>query len=151
MSRSPRRTAVLASLGVTGAAAVFGAALTLPGIAQAVDPTPSPSTSSSAAPNADDRATRHAQRQDELAEALAKELGIDKAKVAAALEKVRTERQATAKTERLGNLKTRLDEAVTAGKLSRAEADAILKAAENGVLPGGGHRGGRGFGGPGGR
>jgi hypothetical protein len=40
-------------------------------------------------------------------------------------------------------LKTRLDAAVTAGKLTRAEADAILKAAENGVLPQGLGRGKR--------
>lgn len=136
MTRSVRRTAVLAGLGVTGAAALLTMALVVPGIAQAVDPTPNPSTS--AAPGTTDREQRRTERQAELAAALAKELGVDQAKVAAALEKVRTQQRAEARTERIGQLKTRLDEAVAAGKLTRAEADAIVKAAENGVLPGGG-------------
>jgi hypothetical protein len=55
------------------------------------------------------------------------------------VEKVQTERDAVAKAQRIADLKTRLDAAVTAGTLTRAEADAILKAAENGVLPAGGH------------
>jgi len=132
MARSIRRTATITALGVTGAAGVLAMALVGPNVAFA-DPSPSPSSSSGT--SADDRATKRAQQQDELATALAKELGIDKAKVAAALEKVQTEREAAAKAERLADLKTRLDAAVTAGKLTRAEADAILKAAENGVLP----------------
>ena len=135
MARSIRRTATITALGVTGAAGVLALALVGPNVAFA-DPSPSPSSSSGT--SADDRATKRAQQQDELATALAKELGIDKAKVAAALEKVQTERAAAAKAERLADLKTRLDAAVTAGKLTRAEADAILKAAENGVLPQGG-------------
>ncbi|HEX8630532.1 MAG TPA: hypothetical protein VF755_20425 [Catenuloplanes sp.] len=155
MIRSSRRTAVLAGLGISGAAGVLGLALAVPSIAQAVDPTPGPSSSESAAPGQPgqpgqpdkaDKQARQDQRQKELAAALAKELGIDQAKVAAALEKVQTARQAEAKAERLTNLKTRLDQAVTAGKLTRAEADAILKAAENGVLPhGAGGRHGGGF------
>ena len=141
MARSIRRTATITALGVTGAAGVLALALAGPNVAFA-DPSPSPSSSTGAP--ADDRATKRAQQQDELATALAKELGIDKAKVAAALEKVQTEREAAAKAERLADLKTRLDAAVTAGKLTRAEADAILKAAENGVLPQGlGHPGKR--------
>jgi len=135
MARSIRRTATITALGVTGAAGVLALALAGPNVAFA-DPSPSPSSSSGT--TTDDRAAKRAQQQDELAAALAKELGIDKAKVAAALEKVQTERAAAAKAERLADLKTRLDAAVTAGKLTRAEADAILKAAENGVLPQGG-------------
>jgi hypothetical protein len=140
MARSIRRTATITALGVTGAAGVLGLALVGPNVAFA-DPSPSPSSSSGT--SADDRAAKRAQQQGELAEALAKELGIDKAKVAAALEKVQTEREAAAKAERLADLKTRLDAAVTAGKLTRAEADAILKAAENGVLPHGPGRPGK--------
>jgi hypothetical protein len=140
MARSIRRTATITALGVTGAAGVLALALAGPNVAFA-DPSPSPSSSSGT--TTDDRAARRAQQQDELATALANELGIDKAKVAAALEKVQTEREAAAKAERLADLKTRLDAAVTAGKLTRAEADAILKAAENGVLPQGLGRGKR--------
>jgi hypothetical protein len=40
---------------------------------------------------------------------------------------------------RLQQLKSRLDQAVTDGKLTRAEADAIVRAAEAGVLLGGGN------------
>jgi hypothetical protein len=64
--------------------------------------------------------------------------------VAAALEKVETQMQADAKAERQAALKTRLDQAVKDGKLTQEQADAILKAAEAGVLPGSG----RGHGGP---
>lgn len=87
-------------------------------------------------------ADRNGPDQQRLAEALAKELGIDQAKVAEALKKVheqlRTERpgKPTPPTseERLARLKTRLDEAVKAGKITQAEADAVLKAAQAGVL-----------------
>jgi hypothetical protein len=141
------RVSILAGIGAAGAAGV--AALTLAGSpALAEDPTPSASSSASPSTTArPDREAARAQRQDELAAALATELGIDKAKVAAALEKVQTARETQAKTDRIADLKTRLDAAVTAGQITADEAAAILKAAEAGVLPqGGGH--GRG-GGPG--
>ena len=103
------------------------------------DPSASPSASSSAPTRQPgDRDAKRAQQQDELATALAKELGIDKAKVAAALDKVQAQREADAKAERTAQLKARLDQAVKDGKLTQAEADAILKASEAGVLPGGG-------------
>ena len=94
-------------------------------------------------------------RQQQFASALAKELGVDEGKVSAALDKLRDEK-ADAKADAKGNekgdkapregerqdLKTRLDTAVKEGKLTQAEADAVLKAAEAGILgPGGGHRG----------
>ena len=41
--------------------------------------------------------------------------------------------------EKAAALKTRLDQAVTDGKLTQAEADAVTKAVENGVIGGGGH------------
>jgi hypothetical protein len=78
--------------------------------------------------------------------------------VAAALEKVQAaqraerEKNAPAKpdpAQRLEALKTRLDAAVEDGKLTADESAAILKAAEAGVLPGGGPHGGPGRGGPG--
>lgn len=77
-----------------------------------------------------DPATRRA----ELAKALAEKLGIDQAQVAAALAEIETE----ATADRKEALQQRLDEAVTAGKLTRAEADAVMKAAEAGVIPTGG-------------
>jgi hypothetical protein len=80
-------------------------------------------------------------RQQKLAEGLAKELGIDQAKVADALQKVEAQLRAQRPTnpaptneDRQEQLKTRLAEAVKAGKITQAEADAILKAAQAGVL-----------------
>jgi hypothetical protein len=126
--------------GVAAAAAAGTAALFLSGSpALAEDPTPSPSASSSAEP---DREALRQQREDEFAAALAAELGIDKAKVAAAVEKVREAQRTEAQADRLAALKTRLDEAVKAGKLTSDQAAAILKAAEEGVLPHGGPGGG---------
>ena len=175
MQRPTKRTTVLAGIAGLGAAGALGVAL-VASPAQAEDPTPAPSASSSApnpsapdssAPDSSapgssargapgpgsagpgagrpDRAADRAARQDELAAALATELGIDKAKVAAALEKVQADREAQAKADRLADLKTRLDAAVKEGKLTAEQSAAILKAAEAGVFPqGGGGRGGHG-------
>jgi len=74
-----------------------------------------------------------ATRQAELAKSLATALGVDEVKVTAALAELRTAEQA----ERSAALKTRLDQAVTDGKLTQAEADAVTKAVENGVIGGG--------------
>ena len=86
----------------------------------------------------DDATTRPTQeeRRAELATALAKELGIEEAKVTDALTALDTERNAA----RAAALQDRLDQAVTDGKLTRAEADAVKKAVEAGVIggPGGG-------------
>ena len=90
-----------------------------------------------AAAAGDDPKSRHQQ----LASALAKELGVDEQKVSDALDKLRAEKPANPPRERT-DLKTRLDQAVAEGKLTRAEADAVLKAAEAGILgpgPGMGH------------
>jgi hypothetical protein len=132
------------TLGVVAAGAVAALALGGASIAQA-DPTPAPSGSASTAPGTGnaDKDARRAQQQADLAAKLAKELGVDQAKVQAALDKIRAEQQAQAKADRLAALKQRLDQAVTDGKLTRAEADAIYKAAENGVLPEGGPGGHR--------
>jgi hypothetical protein len=151
-----RRKVTLAGIGVAGAGGLLALALAGPNVAFA-DPSPSPSGSASPSSSAGagksgrgqaDREAAREARENELAEKLAKELGVDQAKVKAALDKIQAEDQAAAKTERLAALKQRLDQAVKDGKLTQAEADAIYKAAENGTLPagggpGGGHRGGR--------
>lgn len=147
--RPTRRTVVVVGLGLTGAAGALTLALA-GGPALAEDPAPSPSASSSAAATPD-REAEQAERQDEMASALAAELGIDKARVAAALEKVHAARQAERKADRLAGLETRLEAAVKDGSLTQEQADAILKAAEAGVLPGGGGMGGHGGPGRGGR
>jgi membrane-bound lytic murein transglycosylase B len=148
LKRPKKHTTVLAAIATTGAAAALG--LTLAGAPAQAEPSPSTSAPASAAP---DGADGRAQRQDELAAALATELGIDKAKVAAALEKIQAARKADGKApaqdgtrpDRTAELKTRLDAAVTAGTLTAAESAAILKAAEAGILlhggPGGGGHG----------
>lgn len=70
-----------------------------------------------------------------LAKSLASSWGVEESKVTAALEEIRSE----AKADRAAELKTRLDQAVTDGKLTQAEADAVTKAVEAGVIGGGGH------------
>ena len=72
-------------------------------------------------------------RQKAFATALAKELGIDEAKVTAALEKVKAAHEAEHKTE----LTARLDAAVTAGDLTASDKASVLKAFDAGVLQGG--------------
>ena len=127
-------------------AAVIGLGIAVPAAAFARDPDPSPSNSASGSASTDaDREQRHAERQDKMAELLASELGIDKAKVAEALAKVEDQMRSDAKAEHQAALSERLAEAVAAGKLTQEQADAILKASEAGVLPGGPGR----MGGPG--
>jgi hypothetical protein len=77
-----------------------------------------------------------AERDAALAKALAGKLGVDEAKVKAALEESRSAAQAA----RASALKEKLDAAVKAGTLTQAEADAVTKAVEKGVIPGGGPR-----------
>jgi hypothetical protein len=139
MKSVPRKALLVGS----AAAGVLALGIAVPAVALAQDPTPSPSVTSST-PSTTDREARRAQHRDQLAEALAAELGIAKEKVAAALDKVLGQMDDQAKAERLTALKERLATAVKEGKLTQAQADAILKAAEDGVLPGG-------PGGPGGR
>ena len=71
-----------------------------------------------------------AERDAALAKALAAKLNIDEAKVKAALDEIRSERQAA----RAAALKERLDAAVAAGTLTQAEADAVQKAVDKGVI-----------------
>jgi len=94
--------------------------------------------SSGASPSAGATPTRPdpAQREAAMAKALASELKVDEAKVTKALDEIRAERDAASKAD----LKTRLDEAVKAGKLTAEEADAVVKATDAGVIPYGGGR-----------
>jgi Spy/CpxP family protein refolding chaperone len=71
-----------------------------------------------------------AERDAALAKALAEKLNVDEAKVKAALDELRSERQAA----RAAALKERLDAAVKAGTLTQAEADAVQKAVDKGVI-----------------
>ncbi len=78
-------------------------------------------------------------RDNELATRLAGKLGIDTAKVKAAFTELRT----AAEADRTKAFDDRLAQAVTDGKLTQAEADAVKKAARAGVIGMGGHRGPR--------
>ena len=79
-------------------------------------------------------------RQAEMSEALAAELGIDEDKVSAALDELRSDRDAMRSANRQANL----GEAVTDGTLTQDEADAVQKAVDAGVMsPRGGHGHGR--------
>ncbi len=89
---------------------------------------PSAGASPSERPNRPDPATRDAA----LAKQLAEKLGVPEANVTKALDEIRAER----KTERAAELKNRLDAAVKDGTLTQAEADAVTKAVEKGVIGG---------------
>lgn len=89
---------------------------------------PSAGTSPSERPNRPDPTARDAA----LAKQLAEKLGVAEATVTKALDEIRAERQ----TEQAAALKSRLDEAVKAGTLTQAEADAVTKAVEKGVIGG---------------
>ena len=71
-------------------------------------------------------------RRDAYVKALAEKLGVSESKVSDALKQVRTDERAQAKQA----LSKRLDRAVKNGKLTRAEADAVLKAADLGIVHG---------------
>lgn len=75
-----------------------------------------------------------ATRQSLIAGKLATELGISKDKVESAM----TDLRAQATADREAALTARLKQAVTDGKLTQAEADAVLKAAKTGVIGMGG-------------
>ena len=67
---------------------------------------------------------------DEFAQKLASELGIDVGKVKTALAEIR----ATAQADRQKAFDDRLAQAVKDGKLTQAEADAVKKAAQAGII-----------------
>ena len=76
------------------------------------------------------------ERDAALAKELASALGVDEAKVTEALKAIESEQDA----DRAATLQKRLDQAVTDGKLTQAEADAVAKAVQAGVIGGGGRR-----------
>ncbi len=96
--------------------------------ADRADPSATPSTPPDPSTRPDP-----AERDAELATSLAGKLGVDEAKVKAALAEIRSAHQA----ERAAALKDRLDAAVKAGTLTQAEADAVTKAIQKGVIGGG--------------
>ncbi|MFG1757831.1 hypothetical protein [Micromonospora echinofusca] len=158
MSRTMRKKHLLAGLAAAG---VLGVGLAAPTVALAADgATPTPSASTGATEDGD-RERQRTDRQAEFAEKLAAELGVDTEKVTAALEKLREEHMPADRPEkgdrpgkgdsadRQTAMKERLAQAVEDGKLTQEQADAVSAAAEAGVLPGPGGRGGHG--GPAGR
>jgi hypothetical protein len=150
MSRTISKKHVLAGLAAAGVLGVGIAAPTVAFADNGATPTPSASSGSD---QGTDRQQQRADRQGDFAAALAKELGVPTDKVTAALEKVRGQHKADRPTrpdgaDRQAMLKQRLDQAVKDGKLTQEQADAITKAFEAGVLPGGGGRGGHGPDGP---
>ncbi|MEE6262182.1 hypothetical protein [Plantactinospora sonchi] len=151
--------------GLVGAG-VLSAALAAPAVAFADDsanPAPSPSASAPATSTSPDSGKpgqghnwqghdqRWADRRGDLAKELATELGVPQDKVEAALAKIRQKAQehrqdwqkehgkpaGTSAADRAARLKTRLDKAVSDGRLTREQADAIVAAVKAGVLPGG--------------
>lgn len=71
---------------------------------------------------------------DTVANALAQKLGVSPVKVKTALQQVRASARAAARARHQKALGARLDRAVKDGRLTRAEADAVLKAAKEGIL-----------------
>lgn len=68
--------------------------------------------------------------QGEFVTQLATKLGLDQTKVRTAVQAVRSQEQA----DRQAQLKTRLDQAVKAGKISQSDADAYLRVVQSGAL-----------------
>lgn len=142
MSRiTPKRLALVG----TGAAAVLAIGIAVPTVAFAEGSTSSPTSSTAATAQSDSaqtgasaraqrQAEHRAERQARMAELLADELGVSKDKVAEALDAVQTKLREDARTQRQDNLRERLDAAVEKGALTQEQADAILAAAQAGVL-----------------
>jgi hypothetical protein len=68
--------------------------------------------------------------QGEFVTQLAAKLGLDQTKVRTAVQAVRAQER----TDRQAQLKTRLDQAVKAGKISQSDADAYLRVVQSGAL-----------------
>ncbi|WP_422755207.1 hypothetical protein [Micromonospora sp. WMMD708] len=149
MSRTMSKKQLLVGLAAAG---VLGVGIAAPTVAFAEESATPTAGVSSEADQGTDRQQQRADRQNEFAEALAKELGVDTDKVTAALEKVREQHRPTgdrperpSPQDRQEKLAERLAQAVKDGKLTQEQADAITKAVEAGVFPGPagrGHHGG---------
>ncbi|MFE9257794.1 hypothetical protein [Streptomyces sp. NPDC006879] len=146
--------------GLAAGATLVGIGLVFPAVALAEDSgkTDAPSTeqqdSGKPGPRHGRTAEQRDQRQKELAEALAKDLGVPVEKVTGSLEKFhsaqreertkkieerkqqRSEGKRLNSAERQEKLAERLDGAVKDGKLTQDQADAILAAVKAGVFPG---------------
>ncbi|MBW3561194.1 MAG: hypothetical protein KY437_01720 [Actinobacteria bacterium] len=121
---------VKAGLATTAVAGVLVVGAVIPATAQDDPPTPQ------------EESNGHANRgahADAFAAALADELGIDRARVDDALRNVRADLQEQLRERRLTALEERLADAVEDGDLTQEQAEAILEAAEDGVLPLGRH------------
>lgn len=127
--------ALAKDLGVTEAKVTAALQKVHEALKPATPPKTGTSTTAPTPPTAADKTAR----DKAFVSALAKELGVDEAKVTAALAKERAAHEAQHKAE----LTTRLDAAVTAGKLTASDKAAVLKAFDAGVLagPAGGPRG----------
>lgn len=119
---------VKVGLATTAVAGVLAAGAVIPAVAQ--DDT---STERSQGGSTEDRVP--GARAGAFAAALAEELGIEQERVEEALANIREERRAEVRERRLSALEERLAEAVENGDLTQEQADAILEAAEDGVLP----------------
>lgn len=117
---------VKAGLATTAAAGVLVAGAVIPATAQDDPPTPQEGSNGHA---------NRAAHADAFAAALAEELGIDRARVDEALGNVRADLRERIRERRLTALEERLDAAVEEGDLTQEQVDAILEAAEDGVLP----------------
>lgn len=135
IDRSRRRLLVLAAAGL------LVAAFAVPAFAQNATPEGSDPTSESTSEQTP-RQERHAARHAAFAEALSEELDLPVDQVTEALTTVRERLREERMDARRDALQERLDDAVANGDLTQEQADAILNAAEAGVL-----RGRRGFGG----
>ncbi|MFD3554622.1 hypothetical protein ACFWWA_21400 [Streptomyces goshikiensis] len=155
--------------GITAGVVLAGIGLAFPAVAFAEDhskpatATATATATAEARPEAGKGAELREERRKELAEALAKDLGVPVDKVTGSLEKFRAAQgekhreerkdRKDRKDERAGErpdpaarqqkLADRLDQAVKDGKLTRAQADAVIAAAKAGVLPGPGGGGPR--------
>ncbi|MFV2019888.1 hypothetical protein [Micromonospora sp. LOL_023] len=150
MSRRLTKRRALAGLAAAGVLTVGIAAPTIASAQEGAEPSASASADESTG------AERQAAKMTEMAEALAAELGVSADDVTAALENIREERagdrpergeRPEGTAGRQAALQKRLDAAVADGKLTQAEADAVLKAYDEGVLAGSGRGGGPGRGG----
>lgn len=78
---------------------------------------------------------RREEQEAAFSAALADELDLPVEQVRAAVDKVREDMRAKREAERKAAFEARLDAAVADGRLTREQADAILAAADAGVLP----------------
>lgn len=134
------------TIAAISAAGILALGAGVPAIAAADSETTPPGTSSS-----EDLREQFEERRDaaeqEFAERLAEELGVDADEVAAAIDKIRTEMMDERAAERLAQLEERLAAAVEAGNLTQEQADVLLELAEKRADERLDGFGGRGFGG----